>query len=223
MKMKKIFNALILAILLITSIGSLIVSKSLTQEEKTIYLDPGHGGADGGAKGLYGVTEKDIVLAVSKKVEFYLRQAGYNVELTRNGDYDLADENSENRKRDDIYKRVALINSSKCLLYISIHANIYSSPRIYGAQVFYKASSVEGQKLAEEIQEAIKAILQNTNRFAKSITDKYLIDNVDKVGCLVELGFLSNPEEAKLLQETFYQERIAYAIYLGIISYLNSS
>jgi N-acetylmuramoyl-L-alanine amidase len=220
MKTKRIFNLLILLILFVTSVGAVVVSKSITEARKTIYIDPGHGGPDGGAVGLGGVYEKDIVLSVSKKLAFFLRQAGYNVQLTRNGDYDLAGDDSENRKRDDIYKRVELINAANCLLYVSVHANTFSSPRVYGAQVFYKAGSSAGQALATEIQETIKSLLQNTDRVAKSITDKYLIDNVKKTGCLVEIGFLSNPEEVRLLQEEFYQEKMAYAIYLGIASYL---
>ncbi|NLD27065.1 MAG: N-acetylmuramoyl-L-alanine amidase CwlD [Acholeplasmataceae bacterium] len=220
MKVKQIFNILILLILFVTSVGTVVVSKNITKQQKTIYIDPGHGGPDGGAVGLDRVYEKDIVLSVSKKLAFYLGQAGYNVQLTRNGDYDLAGEDSVNRKRDDIYKRVDMINASDCLLYVSIHANIFSSPRVYGAQVFYKTGSQAGEILASEIQEAIKSLLQNTERVAKSITDKYLIDNVQKTGCLVEIGFLSNPEEVRLLQEEFYQEKMAYAIYLGIASYL---
>ena len=78
----------------------------------------------------------------------------------------------------------------------------------------------ENKKIAESIQEKLVNILKNTTRKAKSINEKYLLDNVNKKGCLVELGFLSNKEELTLLTNQSYQEKIAYAIYLGIIEYL---
>lgn len=221
MKAKKIFNALILAVLFITSAGAMMVSKKIVSEPKLIVIDPGHGGQDGGAVGYRGISEKDIVLAVGKKLKGFLEQAGYEVLMTRTGDYDLAGEGSLNRKRDDIHKRTEMINSSRCLLYVSIHANKFADPNVYGAQVFYKPASEESRELAEAVQEAIKALLQNTHRFAKSITDKYLIDNANKTGCLVEVGFLSNSEEARMLTDEFYQERLAYAIFLGIASYVD--
>jgi N-acetylmuramoyl-L-alanine amidase len=218
--MKKIINTVLLFILFMTSVGAFYVSKTVTKTENLIYIDPGHGGPDGGAVGIDGVHEKDIVLKIALKLEKYLKQAGYNVLLTRTGDYDLAPESSENRKREDIYKRVAMINSSNCLLYVSLHLNKFSSPMIYGAQVFYKTGDKESEKLSNDIQETIKSILQNTDRVAKTINDKYLIDNTKKVGSLVEMGFLSNPDEIIMLQDDFYQEKIAYSIYLGIATYL---
>lgn len=223
MTAKKVFNIILLTVLFITSVGAVVVSRNITSESKLIYIDPGHGGSDGGAVGYNGICEKDIVLGIGKKLQHFLEQAGYDVRLTRTGDYDLAGEGSENRKRDDIHKRMEMINASNCLLYVSIHANKFSNPRIYGAQVFYREKDEKARELAEAIQETIKALLQNTDRFAKSITDKYLIDNVKKVGCLVEVGFLSNPEEATMLTDDYYQEKLAYAIFLGIAAYLDKN
>ena len=218
----KTINALFLLILLIASTCSIIIANSI-EIDNLIYLDPGHGGPDGGAEGINDVFEKDIVLKVCIKLKEYLNRAGYNVILTRQGDYDLAPDDSKNRKRDDIHERVKRINESKCLLYVSIHANIYSSPKIYGAQVFYKKNNEKSKLLAEEIQETITVILQNTTRKAKSINDKYLIENSEPIGCLVEIGFLSNPNEVILLQDEYYQEKMAYAIYLGICSFLDKN
>lgn len=223
MKVKKVFNAILLGVLFITSVGAVVVSRNIVSESKLIYIDPGHGGSDGGAVGYQGISEKDIVLAIGKKLKHFLEQAGYEVLMTRSGDYDLAPEDSENRKRDDIHKRTELINSSRCRLYVSIHANKFSNPRIFGAQVFYNPRSEESRELSEAIQEAIKALLQNTDRFAKTISDKYLIDNAKKTGCLVEVGFLSNPGEAKMLTDEHYQEKLAYAIFLGIASFLDKN
>lgn len=218
-KLIKLCNYIFLSIILVVSITSIITTNSYSTNN-TIYIDPGHGGPDGGAVGVDGIYEKNIVLSVSKKLKKYLNEAGYNVLLTRDGDYDLADDTSKNKKREDIHERVKLINDSDCLLFISIHANKYPSPKIYGAQSFYRTDDEESKLLSEEVQDALRSILQNTKRGAKSITGKYLIDNTIPPGTLVEIGFLSNPEEAAMLIDEYYQERLAYSIYVGTLSYL---
>lgn len=187
---------------------------------KAIYIDPGHGGLDGGMVAPNGLYEKDIVLDICFYLKYLFEGNGYTVYLTRDGDYDLALKNSQNRKREDIHKRVKLINESSALFYLSIHANSYSSPIIYGAQTFYNATNSKSKLLAECIQDSIKDYLKNTKRYALAINDKYLIDNVKKPGCLVEVGFLSNPRELELLQSEDYKQKMASAIYFGVLDYL---
>src|SRR5690554_3283734 len=194
-KLIRLCNFVFLIVIALSSVAAIVTTNSVT-ENKVIYIDPGHGGPDGGAVGIDGIFEKDIVLSISKKLKRYLNEAGYEVLMIRDGDYDLADDNSKNKKREDIHNRVKLINDSNCLLYISIHANKYSSPKIYGSQVFYKPNDELSKVLSEEIQDALKSILQNTKRDAKSISGKYLIDHAKVPGALVEVGFLSNPKEA---------------------------
>lgn len=218
----KILNILFIFIIFFSLTVSIVTTNSLSVDN-LIYIDPGHGGDDKGATGVAGIFEKEIVLNISFKLKNFLNKAGYNVLLTRQGDYDLAPNYSLNKKRDDIHNRVKLINESNCLLYVSIHANIYSSPSIYGAQTFFKEKDDASRLLSEEIQAAIKAILQNTKREAKTISGKYLIEHSNPPGALVEVGFLSNQVEAKLLLDEYYQEKVAYAIYIGILSYLEKN
>ncbi|MFA7435102.1 MAG: N-acetylmuramoyl-L-alanine amidase CwlD [Bacilli bacterium] len=218
-KLIRLCNFVFLIVIALSSVAAIVTTNSVI-ENKVIYIDPGHGGPDGGAVGIDGIFEKDIVLSISKKLKRYLNEAGYEVLMIRDGDYDLADDNSKNKKREDIHNRVKLINDSNCLLYISIHANKYSSPKIYGSQVFYKPNDELSKVLSEEIQDALKSILQNTKRDAKSISGKYLIDHAKVPGALVEVGFLSNPKEAEELVSDYYQEQMAYAIYVGVLSYL---
>ena len=97
---------------------------------------------------------------------------------------------------------------------------MYLDSSIKGAQTFYNSKNEENEKLAYSIQSKIKTILKNTNREIKSITGKYLVDNAQTTGALVELGFLSNNNEFTLLNTNSYQEKIAYCIYIGIIDYL---
>ena len=217
-----IINLVFILILFLTSAGTIIANKRLTAPA-LIYLDPGHGGSDGGAVGADGTAEKDIVLNVCLCLKTYLENAGFQVKMTRAGDYDLAPGSSKNRKRDDIHRRCRMINASDCLLYLSVHANKFSDKRIRGAQVFYNKNQPGSKVLSEAIQEAIGGILQNTRRFAKPINGKYLIENAEKTGCLVEIGFLSNPEELNLLKDAVYQDRMAYAIFTGILMFLENN
>lgn len=188
------------------------------EEEKVIYIDPGHGGFDGGAF-VDGVKEADLNLEISLKLKNILEANGYKVLLTRETDVDLSTD-PNHKKRTDIQNRVKLINDSDCILYISIHQNIYTNCIYSGAQCFYNQYDGLSQVLAENIQDTIKKQLNNTTRTAKSISGIYLTDNVIKPGVLVECGFMSNVTELALLQDNLYQEKMAYCIYYGILNYL---
>ena len=184
--------------------------------KKLIYLDPGHGGFDGGCiNNELSIIEKDIVLDISLKLKNILERSGYLVLLTRESDISLAD-----NKREDILKRVSLINDSNAICFVSIHANSYPSKQISGAQSFYKKE--DSLELAKLIQENIQKIDIKNDRKTKKLDGKYLLDHVNKIGCLVEVGFLSNDNEAKRLKNDFYQTMIAYAVYLGITEYIQN-
>lgn len=194
----------------------LFVPNIITKAESNIiYIDPGHGGFDGGCVG-YKLVEKDVTLDISLKLKNYLETTGFTVFLTREKDTALS-----NNKASDIHKRVALINNSATLLYISIHANSYPNSNIKGAQTFYKDLNTN-KLLARSIQENLKKIDYTNKRVEKTLNGKYLLDNIQKPGCLVEVGFLSNQEEENKLSEEYYKNNIAYAIYIGILSYLES-
>ncbi len=218
--MKKIFVILLFFFLFVFTSAFTSVAKK-TIEEKIIYIDPGHGGIDSGTSA-NGIKEKNINLLLSQILKESLEYKGYKVLLTRDGDYDLASLNSKNRKRDDMKKRVEMINSSNCLLYLSIHTNEFSDSSVHGAQTFYNSNNLSNKNLAIAIQNAIKNNLKNTKREAISITDKYLTDNIQKVGCLVEIGFISNNEELSLLQDHNYLLSMSNAIIEGVEEYLKT-
>src|SRR5699024_6262187 len=113
---------------------------SLPLSGKTIVLDPGHGGPDGGAVGKDETEEKDIALSVAKKLQDYLQQSGALVYLTRETDKDLAAEDTEglsNRKSEDIRNRLEFIHDRKADFFVTIHLNALTSTRWHGAQTFY--------------------------------------------------------------------------------------
>lgn len=192
---------------------------------KKIVLDPGHGGPDGGAVGDEDTFEKDIALEVSEKIRDYLQQAGALVYLTRETDKDLAAEDTtglSRRKVEDIKNRVAFIEEKDPDVFITIHLNALPSSRWRGAQTFYHPTLSESKKLAELIQEQIKHNLENTNRDALAINGVYVLKHANRPASLVEIGFLSNPEERELLRTDAYQDQMAASIYQGILSFLTA-
>ncbi|MEW9670198.1 N-acetylmuramoyl-L-alanine amidase CwlD [Ammoniphilus sp. 3BR4] len=193
---------------------------SLPLSGAIIAIDPGHGGFDGGAMSKDGVIEKDVALNISLYLRDFLQEAGALVIMTREVDEDLVQEGKKGQlKREDIHRRVRMINASHADLAVSIHLNAIPSPKWFGAQTFYFPAKQENQILAFLIQDEIKNKLENTTRFAKKKGDMYLLKNVEMPSALVEVGFLSNPEEASRLASEKYQKSMANAIYQGILRY----
>jgi N-acetylmuramoyl-L-alanine amidase len=188
-----------------------------------IYLDPGHGGFDGGAIGNDGTYEKNIVLPITLKLERFLRQSGFRVYMTRRTDIALHTPGSSDAKRDDIYKRVSLINESDADLFLTIHANAFPQHSVKGAQAFYSTMNPSSGELARSIQTMVGLYDESNDRVSKTISEKYILDHVTIPGCLVEVGFLSNPEELEKLKTDAYMEKMAFIIYVGILQYLEKS
>lgn len=199
-------------------------SWNLPLSGKIIYLDPGHGGPDGGAVGK-SLLEKDVALNISLQLRDYLQEQGALVLMTREDDVDLADEDTSGysrRKAEDIRKRVRLINESEADVFLSIHLNAIPSTRWRGAQTFFNGAYEENEVVAKFIQDELRTNLENTNRQAKRINGIYLLKHVKKPGALVEVGFLSNPEEEELLSSEEYQNKVAASIYKGLLRYLSN-
>jgi len=190
---------------------------------KTIAIDAGHGGMDGGAVSKQGAIEKDLNLAIALQLRDYLQQAGAIVIMTREGDYDLAQEGTKKvskRKTEDLLQRVKMVKESKASMFISIHMNSIPSPKWYGAQTFFYPSHPDNPVLAALIQDEIKRNLENTQRLAAKKQDVYVLKALDSIpATLVEVGFLSNPGEANRLVDADYQRKVAASIYQGILRY----
>ncbi|WP_243292422.1 N-acetylmuramoyl-L-alanine amidase CwlD [Bacillus sp. FJAT-47783] len=198
-------------------------SWNLPLSGKVIYIDPGHGGPDGGAVGK-SLLEKDIALNISLQLRDYLQEQGALVLMTREEDEDLASDDTRGysrRKAEDIKKRVHLINESEADLFLSIHLNAIPSSRWRGAQTFFDGKYEENEAVAKFIQDELRTNLENTDRLAKRINGIYLLKHVQKPGALVEVGFLSNPAEEELLATKEYQNQVAVSIYKGVLRYLS--
>ena len=190
---------------------------------KIIGIDPGHGGVDPGAVSKNGIKEDDINLQIALKLKRFIEQSGGIAIMTRETDEGLYTEESTSlrqMKTEDLRNRKALIESADCDIFLTIHLNSFTKSRYYGAQTFY-SDNVEGsRKLAYIIQDELKNVLDNENKRVPSMRDDvYLITEMNIPLVLIEAGFLSNEDEARLLNTSEYQEKIAWSIYAGIMKY----
>jgi len=185
----------------------------VTGQARTLILDAGHGGEDGGAVAPNGTPESQINLAIVLKMDELLGFYGVSPMLLRDADRSLHDESAETlreKKVSDLKNRAAAIQQTPNATLVSIHQNSYPEPRYRGSQVFY-APTTGSQPLAQHIQQTLRAGLQPDNtRETKEIPDTvYLMNNVTCPAVLVECGFLTNPEENLLLQDEGYQRKLA--------------
>lgn len=198
-------------------------TKSQGNNREVIAVDPGHGGGDPGMIGVDNLKEKGINLEIARKLERVLTEKGYRVVMTRKEDQGLYDPSALNKKAQDMQRRIALLEEVSPVLTVSIHQNSYSDPSVRGPQVFYYESSQEGKKLAQAVQEEMnQKLLPQRPRQIKRNTSYYLLKRSKGTLVIVECGFLTNPEEAELLQKEEYQQKVAGAVADGIESYLNS-
>lgn len=217
MKWLKWIAPLALVLLLTaTCIHVLSAEPALPLAGRTILLDGGHGGKDDGAQ-REEVKEDEINLAIVQKIEKLLIEQGANVILTRDGDYDLALDDAENRKREDMKQRVALIGCGFCDYFISIHLNAYPNSGVYGAQVFYQETNTQSKALAECLQQQLSRVSQSD--MSAKPGAYYILEKSAVPGVLAECGFLSNEKERSLLKEESYQQELAQAIVEGVLAY----
>mgnify|MGYP004578789723 FL=1 len=200
-----------------------ISTVSLPASGKTIVIDAGHGVPDEGAQSSNGTTEAETNLKIALKLQNLLEQSGCTVILTRsdeNAIYDIDSKTLKQKKISDIKNRVKIGNESSADIFVSIHLNKIPQSQYDGWQTFYKEGSEDGARLAKTIQENLnKTIQKENNRIAKTIDKIYIIKHVEIPTTIVECGFLSNPDEEKLLLEDEYQNKLAWGIYNGIIDY----
>jgi N-acetylmuramoyl-L-alanine amidase len=211
-----------LIVILDTSYLSVFKQKMELIGSRVIIIDAGHGGMDGGASGRNGVLEKNINLAISQKLKAYIEEHGDTAVMIREIDEGLYSNHGtvRNKKNEDLKNRKNIIKEYNADLFISIHLNSFPQAQYYGAQVFYQKGEEKSQRLAKLAQEELIKILdKNNKRVEKSSDSYYMLKGNTVPSIIVECGFLSNPNEEKLLQDEDYQNKIAWAIYSGIMRY----
>ncbi len=174
-----------------------------------IVIDAGHGGFDPGAVGPSGLQEKAVNLEIALMTEKLLKDAGYNVLLTRDDDTFIS-----------LKDRVKVANQKKALLFVSIHINASNSSYSEGTETFLAPNKIaDSQLLANLLQENLLSELKRSNRGIKR-ENFYVIKYTKMPSALVELAFLSNPHEEALLEGILFKEKAAKAISQGIIKYI---
>ena len=191
---------------------------------KIVYLDAGHGGYDPGAS-YFGISEKSLTLAIQSRVKAKLEAEGYQVVTTRTSDtyVDLAD-------------RSRAANASESDIFVSIHINASGSSAAQGIETYYYQPYAEypsrinatyhanptrlsmSDTLANAIQSSLINATGAQNQGVKRQTFAVLRETTAPA-VLLELGFLSNPQEAARLNTSAYQETLANAIVAGIKRY----
>ncbi|MGN1371605.1 MAG: N-acetylmuramoyl-L-alanine amidase [Candidatus Coprovivens sp.] len=213
--MKKIFFLMCITLVLLTSNIVYSDNNSSILKGKSIVLDAGHGGKDGGTS-VNGISEKNINLQIVLKLQKALNKHGVDVILTRDGDFDLSSPNVSRRKKSDFDNRISLINNSDSDLYLSIHVNYLEDSRFYGAQTFY---TIDNEELAQVIQGELKKNLKSPMNVKKISNSIYMYKQLTIPGVLIEVGFLSNFKERDLLIDENYQDKIVDSIIKGLINY----
>lgn len=175
----------------------------------TVCIDAGHGGKDPGGIG-HGVSEKHICLNVALRLQKLCEGAGARVIMTRTADtYPELDE------------RVTMANDGKADLFISIHANISpSDDSVVGSEGFYNESSESSKRLTQALVGALVSEVGMANRGAKKDPRGLRVLTKTKMtATLIELGFLSNKAEALRLNRTDTQEKMADALFAGLVKF----
>lgn len=192
---------------------------------KTVIIDAGHGGFDGGAVAADGTLEKDINLEVANALADICRVNGLSVITIRETDDALDDDHSASlreRKRSDINNRLSVINENADAIFVSIHMNKFSSGGVHGAQIFYGAVSEESKLLAECIRKELLNVDPDNKRVVKKCDSSvYLLKKAKCPAVIAECGFLSNVNDLNNLKNDEYRRKTAFSIYLGILEYLN--
>jgi len=199
--------------------------------QRTVVIDAGHGGEDPGAVSKNGLKEKDVTLNIAFKLKDKLEKENYKVIMTRTEDILQYDENTTEiyeKRKQDLTRRKNIMDNSGADIVVSIHLNMFTQPKYYGAQVFYPPESPESRKLAQVIQGVLKEKVDPTNnRVAmekKPLPGQkpiMILRDLKTPTVIVECGFLSNPEEERKLGTDEYQENLAEAIKDGINKYFN--
>lgn len=221
------FASFSLAVALVaTYMGSAAAKTAATNTDaptRTIVIDAGHGGIDGGAVADDGTLEKDLNLALAKSVERVLLSLGAKVVMTRTEDVMYAEPSSTHKKLDDLTHRIGTVESAGECVFVSIHMNKFPVQKYSGLQVYYSKNNEESKLLADAIQGVAAAYVQKDNtRKTKAAGDEiYLLSKLTCPAVLVECGFLSNSDELALLKTEEYRNKLAAVIAITVMEYIN--
>ena len=196
------------------------LNKIMTLEGKKICIDAGHGGGDAGAIGPTGVTEKSVTLRVALQLRDLLEEEGAEVIMTRTTDRAVSPKGDKASAIEELQARCDVANREKVDIFISIHADSFTNPAARGSTGYYysKTEGTSAKRLADAIRRGVCEQLRTPSRGTQPC-NFYVVRHTDMAATLVELAFISNAEEEKLLDSDEGIERAAHGIFDGIEDY----
>ena len=183
---------------------------------KIIVLDPGHGGSDPGAIGLNNTYEANVTLNVASELRRLLEKNGTKVIMTRTTNRDVFGPNASATQ--ELQARCDVAKEAKADLFVSIHTNSFSNRSVGGTSTYYYPKTTGDVRLADFIQKELSTqtcLLDRGTNPARFYVLKY----ADMPAVLLELAFISNPVEEKLLTDEEFIKKTALGIYNGLVKY----
>lgn len=186
-------------------------SSKVSNTTYKVVIDPGHGGTDVGSTGSSGKQEKDFTLSVSKKVKKLLEQEPQiEVFMTRTDDSFISQESRFRPK---------YANKLNADVFISIHGNTFSDPSVSGTETFYYHSN--SLRLAEILQKQVVEATGFRDR-GKKKGDLFVVKDTKMPAALIEVGYLTNPQDESKMWTDDFQSRVAASIVEGIKEYIST-
>lgn len=182
-------------------------------KDKVIVIDPGHGGSDSGAIGANKVQEKNITLGIAQKMKALLEKAGAKVLMTRQTDVDVYGPNAS--ATNELQARSNVANNNNADIFVSIHIDAFSNPSVGGITTHYYQKTGYDAMLARNIQNQFGDVTSFPDRGTKS-SGFYVLKHTNVPAVLVEMGFVSNLDEEKLLQTDPVQQRLGQGVVQGL-------
>ncbi len=188
-----------------------LATREIQEFEDIVVLDPGHGGFDPGAVGPNGLTEAEVALDISHRAAALLQESGFDVIMTRSDDSFVS-----------LSERAEIANRAGAEIFVSVHSNAAARPAVGGLETYYgRGRESDSYYLARTMQNSMVNKLELTDRGVK--TDRFtVIRETEMPAVLLEIGFLSNLEEERLLRSSSFREKAAESIAEGIQKYRDS-
>ena len=186
---------------------------------KKITIDPGHGGNDSGAIGPTGLNEKTSTLRIGLNVAEMLKQSGAKVYITRKTDREVAPQPATDVE--ELQARADVANKTKSDIFVSIHLDSFTSPSAQGTTGYYYVNgSRASEQLATYIKEGVIEQIGTFDRGTKT-SNFYVVKHTTMPATLLEVAFISNPDEEAILKSEDGMKKIAQGIFNGIVRYFS--
>ena len=186
---------------------------------RKIVIDPGHGGSDSGAIGPTGIMEKSVTLRVSRELKRLLEAEGAQVILTRTGDTEVSSKGANATSVEELEARCEVANRANADIFLSIHADAFTNREVKGTTAYYYTKgSTASKHLADSVRTALVDAIGTLDRGTQA-SNFYVVKHTDMPAILVEISFISNPDEEKMMNSEEGIKNIARGIADGVADY----